>query len=209
MTRAIKSARLATIVCCALAIASPGTPALAAKSKPFAPLPSNPLKLVRKAGLEPDVVEHFEYHVHAHLDLFVNGRRAVIPGGIGIRTEDPAIPGGKQGGAPAFGGPAPTGCGKPCISPLHTHFADGVIHIEALEHTPDFFTLGRFFREWNVRLDRSCVGKFCKGVKVYVDGERRTGNPGTIELVSHQEIAIVIGKPPRTIPSSYDFNPGD
>jgi hypothetical protein len=38
-----------------------------------------------------------------------------------------------------------------------------------------------------------------------VDGEQVTGNPAEIKLLSHEEIAIVIGKAPSAIPDSYPF----
>jgi hypothetical protein len=44
---------------------------------------------------------------------------------------------------------------------------------------------------------------------VFVDGKHRGGNPAGIALASHQEIALVIGSPPRSIPSTYTFPPGE
>ena len=38
------------------------------------PAPPNPLELARKAGLESETHEFLSYHVHAHLDVFVNGQ---------------------------------------------------------------------------------------------------------------------------------------
>src|SRR5688572_7351021 len=52
------------------------------------PAPSNPLELTVEAGLEPDVKEHLENHVHAHLDVFVDGTPVTVPAGIGINIED-------------------------------------------------------------------------------------------------------------------------
>ena len=43
---------------------------------------------------------------------------------------------------------------------------------------------------------------------VYVNGERYAGNPAALVLQEHQEIAFVIGTPPRKIPSSYKFPAG-
>ena len=42
-------------------------------------------------------------------------------------------------------------------------------------------------------------------LQVFVDGDRFEGDPATIELVDQKEIAIVIGSPPETIPTSFDF----
>jgi hypothetical protein len=42
-----------------------------------------------------------------------------------------------------------------------------------------------------------------------VNGKQQTGNPAGLVLKSHQEIALVLGKPPKTIPSSYKFPAGE
>jgi hypothetical protein len=42
---------------------------------------------------------------------------------------------------------------------------------------------------------------------VYVNGQPYTGDPARLELDSHQEIAFVIGTPPKQIPRSYKFPP--
>jgi hypothetical protein len=39
--------------------------------------------------------------------------------------------------------------------------------------------------------------------------QAQTGNPQRYTLKPHQEIAIVVGKPPAKIPSSYKFLPGE
>src|SRR6266540_1196084 len=105
------------------------------------------MSLVRQAGLTPATQEFFTYHVHAHLDVFVNGRRVQIPGGIGIDITDPAVRRFVVEGAPGY---SAKGCPQPCISPLHTHDVTGVLHIEAPVKTQP--TLGQFFEEWGVRL---------------------------------------------------------
>ena len=163
--------------------------------------PSDPMGLARQAGLTPDVREYGDFHLHAHLDVFVDGRAAVVPGGIGIETTDPAV---QKSGEHQFGGIPATGCAQVCISPLHTHDADGVIHIEAKSEAQ--FTLGQFFTEMAVRLDASCVDEYCSPgtpVVVYVNGQAQSGNPADIVLRDLQEIAIVIGTPPAQIPDSF------
>jgi hypothetical protein len=172
------------------------------------PLPSDPMSLARQAGLTPGTHEFFTYHVHAHLDLFVNGRPVRVPAGIGIDIADPGVHRGKTGGAASYG--YIKRCPRPCISPLHTHDVTGEIHIEAPARTR--FTLGQFFHEWGVRLDGSCAGGYCgPGARavVFVNGQRHRGNPATIGLRSHQEIALVIGTPPRSIPATYAFPPDE
>jgi len=168
------------------------------------PAPPDPMKLTRKAGLIPETHEFVLLHVHAHLDVFVNGTPAVVPAGIGIDIHDPAVKRFKANdGSIGYGGISPP-CANPCISPLHTHFRDGVLHTEAKEN--QFNTLGEFFTEWNVRLDRTCVGGYCKPaapITIYVDGKPETGDPRRITLEDRREIAIVIGTPPANIPSGF------
>jgi hypothetical protein len=118
------------------------------------------MALARRAGLTPRTHEFFAYHVHAHLDVFVDGKRVVVPAGIGIDISDPAVhrfpnPDGSIG----YGGISPP-CKDPCISPLHTHQPDGVLHTESARAHPN--RLGQFFTEWAVRLTRSCVGGYCR-----------------------------------------------
>jgi hypothetical protein len=168
------------------------------------PAPPDPMKLTRRAALTPETHEFVFLHVHAHLDVFVNGEHVAVPAGIGIRIDDPAVHRFKApDGTTGYGGISPP-CQQPCISPLHTHFDDGVLHTEAKQN--QFNNLGEFFIEWNVRLDPKCVGGYCKPaapISFYVDGDLDTGDPRRIELQDGREIAIVIGTPPQRIPSSF------
>jgi hypothetical protein len=156
------------------------------------------MQLTRKAGLVPERAEFLQYHVHAHLDVFFNGDPVTVPGGIGIDTRNPAVVSDPQGVG------LTRECDKPCISPLHTHGTDGVLHTET--KTPDPNNLGQFFTEWDVRLDSSCVGDFCDpetSIAIYVDGDVYEGDPREIELSDLREIAVVIGSSPDTIPSEF------
>ncbi len=168
------------------------------------PAPADPMKLTRKAELTPETHEFVFLHVQAHLDVFVNGEPVTVPAGIGIEIDDPAVKRFKANdGSTGYGGIDPP-CAEPCISPLHTHFTDGVLHTEAKQD--QFNTLGEFFTEWDVRLDSQCLGGYCKPaapISIYVDGDRYTGNPRQIQLEDKREIAIVIGTPPANIPSSF------
>lgn len=67
-------------------------------------------------GIECERGERLNYHVHAHLALFIEGRQMDVPAGIGITDR--------------------------CLYWLHTHAADGIIHIEAPFRRG--FTLGQF-----------------------------------------------------------------
>ena len=61
-----------------------------------------------------------QFHIHSTLEIIVNGQTQTIPANIGIR---------------------PT-----CMTSLHTHTPDGVIHVESPEKRD--FTLGDFFAVW-------------------------------------------------------------
>jgi hypothetical protein len=164
--------------------------------------PKSPMKRTRLAGLVPEVNEHLAYHVHSHLDVFVNGAHVKIPAGIGIDTHDMAVHSGRiSDGSTAYGGIVK--CPKVCISPLHTHADLGVLHTETDKPVPN--RLGQFFVEWGVRLDRSCVGGYCRphSIRVYVNGKRYLGDPRRILLADRTEIAIVIGSLPKKIPSAF------
>lgn len=166
------------------------------------------MALTIQAGLAPEPQEYLETHTHAHLDVFVDGQRVPIPAGIGIDI----------GAAGVTDTPTDDGtghqyfvqtCEAACLSPLHTHDPGGLIHTESKvkNHPPDL--LGQFFTEWGVRLDASCVGEYCEPdvqIRVYLDGNLHTGKPQEIALKSHLEIAIVIGRAPDLIPSTWPFD---
>lgn len=127
-------------------------------------------------------------HIHSHLDIFVAGRRVVVPAAIGIDA------------AGRF------------IAPLHTHDATGVVHVES--RTIRTFTLGELFDVWGVRFGNGCLGAACGGggraLRVYAGG-RPVAHPGRLPLAAHQELVVTFGtrtQLPRTIPSSYDFPAG-
>jgi hypothetical protein len=193
------------IVCAGLTLAACAAQPL---KQPSWPAPSNPMALAVKAGFEPTEREYLITHTHAHLDLFVDGQRVKVPSGIGIDIKAPV----GITKTPSLDGTTiqyfVTVCAAPCLSPLHTHDPTGLIHTESKTPNTPPDTLGQFFTEWGVRLDGSCVGEFCTSntsIAVYLDGKKSTGNPADIKLKSHLEIAIIIGKPPSLIPTSWDF----
>jgi hypothetical protein len=135
-------------------------------------------------GLNTLSQEGVATHYHAHLDIFVDGKKVTVPAQLGINP------------------------GANYITELHTHDTRGVIHIESPKEN-DHFTLGQFMGEWGVFLDSRCIGADCNGLKWYLNGKLQTINPQTYTMQSHDEIAIVVGKPPTKIPSSYKFLGGE
>ena len=165
----------------------PGAPGRTTAAPWSAPV-ANVTALIRRAGLEALPAERLEYHIHAHLDVFVDGEEMVVPANLGIDV---------------------SGGQLQAIAPLHTHDTTGIIHVENAE--PASFYLSQLFNEWDVRLDTTCVGGYCKPAKdwsIYVDGAKDTRDPSKIEFGAHREIAIVVGKAPASIPEKYDFPPG-
>ena len=171
-------------------------------------LPEDAMALADDAGLQPTAKEELRTHFHSHLSIYVDGALIEVPSGIGIDT---------QSDSGVFSEPTPDGvgtewfvetCDAPCISPLHTHMPDGLIHTESPDPDHEPFTLGQFFTQWGIALDDRCVGEFCEPattIDVYVDGQQIEGNPVDILLESHVLIAIVIGKPPNHIRDTWQF----
>lgn len=182
-------------------------PSSAPLTQPSWAAPADPVALAEDAGLVPYEVEHLTTHLHAHLHVFVDGEPVVIPAGIGIAVglkgvkDEPT-----DDGAEHFY--SVSTCDVPCLSPLHTHQPDGLLHEESPETSHPPYTLGQFFTEWGVRLDANCVGEFCEPdalIHVYLDGKEYTGDPSEIPLTNHLEIALVIGQPPAEIPFTWTF----
>ena len=162
---------------------TPLTSATGTSSAPPWPAPADVPAAVARSGLPLLRAEGSVLHLHAHLDVFVDGTAVAVPAGIGID---------ERGGA---------------ISPLHTHDTSGVIHVES--PTQSTFSLAQFFSEWNVTLTASQLGTRIattgSPLLAYVNGHQVTGNPGALTLHAHDEIALVYGTSPAQIPSGYAF----
>ena len=195
-------ARARVIDPCALVAASPPSTKPVTTPAPWA-LPRYALSQIGYAGLTP-LLGTLVRHDHVHLDVIVNGRKITVPAGVGLA--EPVDRGPCQ---PPVGDCATRHffTAEVANSPLHTHSASGLIHVE-----PDrrgTYTLGQFFDEWGVRLDSSCIGGYCTGggkeLRVFVDGRRVSGDPRKIILANRQEIAVVYGGPDDfgSVPASY------
>jgi hypothetical protein len=133
-------------------------------------------------GITCDATEQVAYHVHAHLAVFVNGRPRAIPAGIGV--VQPVL---DQTPAGVFAQ------ASRCYYWLHTHAADGVVHIES--PTATTYTLGQFFDIWRQPLAVDQVGPDRGKLTVYVDGKRFSGDPRQIPLTAHEAIQLDVGGP--------------
>jgi hypothetical protein len=188
------------------AVATP-TPAPSATSKPIqltdgqalgkpyftAKIPDAP-----KGGLGQPVdgitclgTEGLTLHIHAHLALFDNGKQLQIPRFVGV-APNPKLPGGA------------------CLYWIHTHFTDGIVHIEAPQISPPSggpYTLGMFFDIWGQPLTDSNVAGLKGPVTAYVNGMKYSGDLRAIPLAAHQQIVLEVGK--TVLPPNYAFPPAD
>jgi hypothetical protein len=171
-----------------------------------APAPDRVVALTEAAGLTLEKQESLQHHVHSHLDMYVDGRRVVVPAGIGINIADPGVKHFPIDGHMVHG--RIDECNDPCISPLHTHDVSGILHTESATAVDN--TLGQFFTEWNVTLTADCVDTYCtpdERIAVYVNGRKQPfADAADIALTDHKEIALVIGRPPSRIPKTADFS---
>jgi hypothetical protein len=133
-------------------------------------------------GVKCAPVEQLAYHIHAHLQVYYNGSPSQLPGAIGLLG--PVAQQSKYG---VFYG------ATKCYYWLHTHTADGIIHIES--PTATLYTLGEFFDEWGQPLSATQVATAKGPVTAFVNGKRWTKNPRDIQLKPHAEVQLDVGKP--------------
>lgn len=167
---------------------SPAATAVGAATLPPWPVPVDTAAAVRAAGIPMLAQEGMVEHIHAHLDVVVDGRPVLVPASIGI---DRARSG---------------------ISPLHTHDDTGVVHVESPAKRS--FSLGELFTQWGVSLSADNIGALRStdgnAVRVFVNGAQRPENPAAITFADQDEVALVFGpqRPDESIPSRYDFPSG-
>jgi hypothetical protein len=133
-------------------------------------------------GINCQTSEQTLFHIHAHLTVFVNGKAQEIPAAIGIP--------GAQAQNTARG---PFITAGTCFYWLHTHAADGIIHIESPVNRT--FTLGNLFDEWGQPLGPDQVGPAVGHVTATYDGKAYRRNPRDIPLTVHAQIQLVVGTP--------------
>jgi hypothetical protein len=133
-------------------------------------------------GISCSASEQTVFHIHAHLTVFVNGSARQIPAAIGIP--------GAQAKATATGPFITSGT---CFYWLHTHAADGIIHIESPVQRS--YTLGNFFDVWGQPLGADRVGPVTGHVTALYNGQVFQGNPRDIPLTAHAQIQLMVGTP--------------
>jgi len=134
-------------------------------------------------GIKCQGMERLAFHIHAHLVIFVNGKARIVPYGIGI-------------GPPLRGQNTKAGSfvtQGSCFSWIHTHAADGIIHLEG--PAPRTYTLGDFFAIWGQPLSANQVGPARGHVTALFNGKYWDGDPRRIPLLEHAQIQLEVGKP--------------
>lgn len=106
-----------------------------------------------------------EFHIHPTLAIYINGEQQVIPADIGVR---------------------PT-----CMTALHTHTSDGILHVESPERRD--FTLADFFAVWEQPFSRDEVLGYRADaqhrIRMTVNGEPVETYEDTV-LYDHDQIVI-------------------
>ena len=163
----------------------PATPAASTSSSPAAAGST-------VDGIKCEQMEQVFFHIHAHLAIFVGGQPRTVPSGIGV--QDAQVQQTPEGPFVVSGS---------CFSWLHSHTADGLIHVESpVQRT---FTLGDYFDVWGQPLTASRLGPDTGPVIAYVNGQRYTGDPRSIPLQAHAVIQLDVGSDVAPIP--YTFPP--
>ena len=129
-------------------------------------------------GVQCQAGEQLQYHVHAALEILVDGQPVTVPKNTGIRSN--------------------------CIFWLHTHDDTGLLHVEAPQKRD--FTLGQFFAVWGQPLSAtqilSSTVDASHKITATVNGTPFTGDPASIALADQETIVLQYGPPFGTPPKS-------
>ena len=136
-------------------------------------------------GLTPTQEAASVNHYHVHIQMMVDGHDVPVPAQIGLD--------------------AATGI----FSEVHTHDDTGVIHIES-GNTAFRATLSDVFDMWGVYFSPKCIGGYCGGVQMWVNGKPSTAF-GDLVLQSHMAITLLEGTAPKGFKpaKSYNFPAGE
>jgi hypothetical protein len=123
-----------------------------------------------------------------HLAVFVDGQPKAVPLGIGMAppVKTQSAPGGDFAS------------GATCLYWLHTHAADGILHVESPTQTS--YNLGNFFDIWHQPLSHDQVGPAKGKVTMFVNGKMSTEDPRLIILDNHTNVQLDVGTvvPPKS-----------
>jgi hypothetical protein len=162
----------------------PGARASSDPHRPSAPFFVGVGDGVRPNGIGCSSSPQTVVRARAHLDVFADGRPVTVPEGIGVL--------------------------RTCAYWVRTEHAGGIITIGSPERRS--FTLGDFFDIWGAPLTPTRALSFRvsgrRQLRAFVDGAPVSGNPRAIRLEDGRQIALVIGRRPRVVPSRFPFPRG-
>lgn len=134
-----------------------------------------------------DQQEHNDFHVHAHVSIYINGTLATVPANTGIAADQ-------------------SSGNVTCFYWLHTHDTSGVIHIEAPGQND--FVLGNFLDVWSQEFSQlgypTQLGS-SSGWTAYVNGKPYTGDFRSIPLQAHNLITLAYNSPGVKPDTTYNW----
>jgi hypothetical protein len=179
-------------------LTSPGQPG--AIGPEGVPIPAGPVLAPPRAtgrtadGIACQAGEKVAFHIHAHLTIFVNGSVRQVPAAVGI-----AQPQAEETPQGPF-----IGSGS-CFYWLHTHAADGIIHVESPAMAT--YRLGQFFDIWGEPLGPNDVGPATGRVTAFYNGQHWIGKVRDIPLDAHAQIQLDVATP-LVAPDTIQFPSG-
>ncbi|MEY9877001.1 hypothetical protein ABH931_006523 [Streptacidiphilus sp. MAP12-33] len=127
-------------------------------------------------------MEQTVYHIHTHLQVYVDGKQMTIPYGLGIVPPYQLTQ--AQDGTPFVGGGSK-------FYFLHTHDESGIIHVES--PTEQQYNLGNLFDLWGQPLTSNDVAGHKGTLTIFVDGKPYTGDPRAITFKNLEKVQIDVG----------------
>ncbi|WP_042425899.1 hypothetical protein [Streptacidiphilus anmyonensis] len=127
-------------------------------------------------------MEQTVYHIHTHLQVFVDGKQMTIPYGIGI-VSPLQLQQAQDGTAFVAGGSK--------FYFLHTHDETGIIHVESPSQQQ--YNLGNLFDLWKQPLTSGNVAGHQGKLTIFVDGKPYTGDPRAIMFKNLEKVQIDVG----------------
>jgi hypothetical protein len=135
-------------------------------------------------GIHCDAQEGSVEHIHVQLQLFNRGHAVTIPADIGMSQA------------------------VSCLYWMHTHSADGFIHIES--PVKRNFTLGNFFDIWGSNLSWRQAGSLTapqgQRLTVWVNGELWHGKDPREIVLRDRETIVIQNGPPFAKPARADWS---
>jgi hypothetical protein len=126
-------------------------------------------------GIQCNKIGYDNFHINAHLDVFVDGKPYAVPAKIGIVNDT-------------------------CLYWINTQDDTGIIRIGA--PSDNQFTLGQLFDIWKATGSDLLPQDI---PAIYMNGQQVSSSLNATIIKPHDEITVVYGIRPSIIPVSYQF----